>query len=83
MDLGSTSGNVIGTGGLLISGSSNPTTARLTASNQIDDTATVSITSNSSNSQVFDLNNQTETIGGLILTATSSATAYKQVPRVS
>ncbi len=70
--LNNTLGNSIGSGGLLVSGASNPTTVRLNADNQIADTAVVEIRTNGSNAQALDLNNRSETLGSLILTSTST-----------
>jgi len=67
-------GNSIG-GNLLISGSTNPTTARLGISNQIADAATVELLTTGSNAHLFDINDFEETIGSLIVTSSTSAGA--------
>jgi autotransporter-associated beta strand protein len=64
-----------GTGNILVQGQGgtssilNPTTLKLTASNQIADTATVTIISAQYNGTIFDLNGFNETIGGLVVKA--------------
>lgn len=68
-------GNSLGSGGVLISGSTNPTVLRLGQSNQIADTANVELVTTGSNNHLFDLNNFSEIIGGLALTSTTTSGA--------
>ena len=70
--LNNTTGNAIGTGGLLISGTSNPTTVQLTQNNQIANTAPISLANNGSNNQTLDLNNFSDTVGAVTLTSSST-----------
>jgi autotransporter-associated beta strand protein len=70
--LNNSSGNVVNSAGVLISGTTNPAVLRLGRSDQIADTAIVELLTNGTNNQLFDLNNFNETIAGLVLTSTST-----------
>lgn len=70
--LNNTTGTSIGTGGLLISGTSNPTTVQLTQNNQIANTAPITLTNNGSNNQTLDLNGFTDIVGAVTLISSST-----------
>lgn len=70
--LNNATGGSIGTGGLLISGTSNPTTVQLTQNNQIANTAPITLANNGSNNQTLDLNNFSDTVGAVTLTSAST-----------
>jgi fibronectin-binding autotransporter adhesin len=77
LELSSTSGPALGTGDILIESSSgaaanlNPSTLRLLASNQIADTAHVTVVSRQYRAGLFDLNGFNETIGGLTIASST------------
>lgn len=66
-------GNVVNSTGVVITGTTNPTVLRLGQNNQIADTALVDITTTGSNNHLFDVNDKTETIGGLNITSSTTA----------
>ena len=73
--LNKTGVNAIGPGGLKISSTTdNSVEAQLAQSNQIDDAATVTLDASGTQAAVFNLNNLTETIGGLVVTTNTSGT---------
>lgn len=73
LDLNKTGVNAIGTGGLLIATNGTAGTVRNLASNQIADTATVTlINSGTSGAATWNLNGFNETIGSLEMTAVST-----------
>ncbi len=69
--------NAFGVGGILINGgTATPATGvRLLASDQIADGATVTLSTGGTNNQLFDLNDFNESIGGLVVTSTSTSGA--------
>ncbi|MES2736995.1 MAG: autotransporter-associated beta strand repeat-containing protein [Verrucomicrobiota bacterium] len=72
LDLNVSGGNAIGTGGLLISGTTTTPTVRLLANDQIADTAKVEILQPTGVAHRFDVNGFSETIGSLSVTSSST-----------
>lgn len=70
LELGKSSGDAIGTGGLDIATTTLNATVLLTAANQIHNNASVSL--NGASEVILDLNNFTETVGPLSLTQTDN-----------
>ncbi|MCB1277100.1 autotransporter-associated beta strand repeat-containing protein [Prosthecobacter sp.] len=75
VELNNTTGNALGTGGVLISTSTAVATVKLLASNQIADTASVELTATSGFNARFDLNDFNETIGGLTMSSATTGGA--------
>ncbi|RBP47685.1 putative secreted protein with PEP-CTERM sorting signal [Roseimicrobium gellanilyticum] len=67
--------DAIGAGGLIIQASSTASVARLLASHQINDAAVVMVMGNNGANSRFDLNNFSETIGGLVMTTNTASGA--------
>lgn len=78
LELAQTGGTAIGTGGLSIVSAVNPTTVLLSQSNQIADGASVNVESTGSNGAVFNLAGNSETIGALTVTGTTTNGAMVQ-----
>ena len=68
-----TTGGTVGTGGLLVSGTTSPTVVQFGASNQIANTAAVQVVSNGANGQTLDLNNFSDTVGAVTITSSNTA----------
>jgi autotransporter-associated beta strand protein len=74
--LNKATGNVVAGGNVAINSSTNsPATLRLAVSDQIHDGAIVSLSANGSQSALFDVNNFSETIGGLTMSTTTNLLA--------
>ncbi|MCB1228570.1 MAG: autotransporter-associated beta strand repeat-containing protein [Verrucomicrobiales bacterium] len=72
LELAQTAGTAIGSGGLYLLSTANPTTVLFSEGNQIADNAPVTVESTGSNGAVFNLNGFTDTIGSLTVTGTTT-----------
>ncbi len=73
LELNQTAGTAaIGSGGISLIAGVNPTTVTLSQSEQIDNSAAIIVESTGSNGAVFNLNGNTETVGAVTITGTTT-----------